>query len=116
VSWYATIMEQMVRNGSTRSPCTFYETEKWFLIDVDSPAFFAVQEYFFNIYLKMSGNLEGEIKGRDVFYFLYCKYGLPRNADYLCEVFLGKIMHRPKYLDLILHRSPSPRISGRNRS
>jgi hypothetical protein len=25
-------------------------------------------------------------------------------------------MHRPKYLDLILHRSPSPRISGRNRS
>ena len=75
-----------------------------------------VNEYLFDRDTEVPGYPEGKVKGRDIFSFFNSQDRLAVDADYLCKVLLGKVMHRPEYLDFIPHLSPSPRIYQHNRS
>ncbi len=57
-------------------------------------------------------------RSREGIYFSFsmARIVLAVYTDGLGKVFLGQVMHRPEYFDLILHRSQNPRIFSHNRS
>jgi len=86
------------------------------LIDPDRPHFILVGKYLFDIYFKVPGDPERKIERRDILPFFYCKDRLSGYTNCPGKILLREIVHSPVYLDLILHRSPIPRISLRNRT
>jgi len=85
-------------------------------IDSDRPDFLFVLEDILDSDLEITGDPESEIQRWDVLLLLDRKDGLAGDPDRLCQILLREVVHRAEHLDLILHRSPTPRISGRNRT
>src|SRR5512147_2822383 len=81
------------------------------LIDLDLVTLI-VLEYFLDIHAEVPGNPEGEFETGYILPLLDRQDRLAGDPDHLRQVLLRHVVHGAEHLDLILHRSPIPRISG----